>query len=87
MFEIKYTKKAADDIPKIKAAKLSEKVKLLLDLLRIDPFKIPPRFEKLCGDLNGAFSRRINIKHRLVYQVYKREKIVKIISLWTHYDL
>jgi Txe/YoeB family toxin of toxin-antitoxin system len=58
----------------------------MLDILRIDPFQSPPPFEKLTGDLDGAFSRRINIHHRLVYQVLRPERIVKVIRMWTHYD-
>ena len=65
---------------------LREKVNELITLLEKNPFKTPPPFEKLLGDLSGAFSKRINITHRLVYQVYKKEKIVKIIRMWTHYE-
>jgi toxin YoeB len=86
VYKIVYTKKATNDIPKLKAAKLSPKVKALIGLLQVNPFKTPPSFEKLQGDLQGAYSRRINIKHRLVYEVFEEEKVVKIISLWTHYD-
>ena len=87
MYAIVYTKKAADDIPKLKAAKLDKKAKALIELLRDDPYRKPPPFEKLVGDLQGAYSRRINIKHRLVYEVSEEEQTVKIISMWTHYDL
>lgn len=86
-YRIVYTKKASADIPKLKAAKLDRKAKALIDLIRENPYQTPPRFEKLVGDLQGAYSRRINIQHRLVYQVYEEEKIVKILSLWTHYAL
>lgn len=85
-YEIFYTKKAADDIPKLKAAKLDVKAKALIGLLCENPFQSPPPFEKLQGDLQGAYSRRINIKHRLVYQILEEEKAVKIISMWTHDD-
>ncbi len=87
MYAIVYTKKAADDIPKLKAAKLDKKAKALIELLRDDPYRKPPPFEKLVGDLQGAYSRRINIKHRLVYEVLEEEHTVKIISMWTHYDI
>ena len=87
MYSVFYTKKAVDDIPKLKAAKLEKKVKELIDLIRVNPYQTPPRYEKLQGDLQGTYSRRINIKHRLVYEVIENERAIKIISLWTHYDL
>ena len=59
---------------------------MLLDILKEDPFQSPPSYEKLVGDLTGAYSRRINIQHRLVYQIYEEEKIVKVIRMWTHYE-
>ena len=86
MYSIVYTNKAAADIANLKAAKLATKAKALVQLLREYPYRTPPPCEKLQGDLQGAFSRRINIKHRLVYQVYEDEKTVKIISMWTHYE-
>lgn len=86
MYTIVYTKKAAADIPNLKAAKLDKKAKALIDVIRENPYQTPPPYEKLVGDLQGAYSRRINIKHRLVYQVLEEEQTVKIISLWTHYD-
>lgn len=86
MYKVVYTKKAAGDIPKLKAAKLDGKAKALIELIKEDPYRTPPRFEKLVGDLQGALSRRISIKHRLVYEVLEDEKTVKIISLWTHYE-
>lgn len=86
MYQIVYTKAAAKDIPLLKAAELDGKAKALIDLLRDDPFRRPPSCEKLVGDLQGLYSRRINIQHRLVYQVYEAEKTVKIISLWSHYE-
>ncbi len=86
MYKIVYTKKATKDIPKLKAAKLSPKAKMLISLLQVNPFKTPPSFEELQGDLQGAYSRRINVKHKLVYEVFEEEKVVKIISLWTHYE-
>lgn len=86
MYTIVYTKKAAADIPNLKAAKLDKKAKALIDVIRENPYQTPPPYEKLVGDLQGAYSRRINIKHRLVYEVLEEERTVKIISLWTHYD-
>jgi len=86
MYTIVYTKRAAADISKIKSAKLEKKAKALIDLLKAMPFQNPPPYEKLVGDLQGAYSRRINIKHRLVYEVIEKSRTVRIISLWTHYD-
>lgn len=86
MYSIFYTKKAQNDISKLKAAKLDRKARSLIELLKENPYQTPPPYEKLQGDLQGAYSRRINIKHRLVYEVLEEEKAVKIISLWTHYD-
>ena len=86
MYAIVFTKKALNDIQKLKAAKLSTKAKALIELLRDNPYQTPPRYEKLQGDLHGAYSRRINIQHRLVYEVFEDQKTVKIISLWTHYE-
>ena len=86
MYKIVYIKQAIKDISKLKNIVLAEKAKSLIDILRENPFQNPPPYEKLVGDLQGAYSRRINIKHRLVYQVYDVEKIVKIISLWSHYE-
>lgn len=86
MYSIYYTKKAKNDIPKLKSARLDDKAKVLIELIRENPYQTPPPYEKLKGDLQGAYSRRINIKHRLVYQVLETEKAVKIISLWTHYE-
>lgn len=86
MYRIVYTRDAAKDIPKLKAAHLDAKAKALIELLRENPYQTPPAYEKLVGDLQGLFSRRINIQHRLVYQVLDEEKTVKIVSLWTHYE-
>lgn len=86
MYHIVYTKTALKDIPKLKAARLDEKAKNLIDLIREDPYQTPPGYEKLVGDLRGLISRRINIQHRLVYEVYEEEKTIKIVSLWTHYE-
>ena len=86
MYKIMYTKTAIKDIPNLKSAHLDKNTKALIDIIRENPFKMPPPYEKLVGDLQGLFSRRINIKHRLVYEVLEEDKIVKIISLWTHYE-
>lgn len=85
-WKIIYTREAQKDAVKIARSGLKEKVLDLLLLLQQDPFQNPPPYEKLVGDLAGAYSRRINIQHRLVYQVFKRERIVKIIRMWTHYE-
>lgn len=86
MYKVLYTKRAVKDVPKLKSSGLNTKAKKLIDIIRIDPFQNPPPYEKLVGDLQGAYSRRINIQHRLVYQVLEDTKIVKILSLWTHYE-
>ena len=86
MYNIVYTKKAINDIPKLKSVKLDKKARSLIEIIKENPYKTPPTYEKLMGDLTGAYSRHINIKHRLIYEVLEEEKTVKIISLWTHYD-
>jgi len=85
-WKVVYTRQAVKDARKLSAAGLKPKAEYLLDLLRNDPFYHPPPFEKLTGDLAGAYSRRINVQHRLVYQVYESERVVKVIRLWTHYE-
>ena len=86
-YKIVYDKEVAKkDIAHLKAARLDKKAKDLIDVLREDPFRSPPSFEKLVGDLKGLYSRRINIKHRLVYQVFEEEKVVRILNMWTHYE-
>ncbi|MBR2728645.1 MAG: Txe/YoeB family addiction module toxin [Lachnospiraceae bacterium] len=86
MYKIVYTKTATKDIPKLKAAHLDAKAKALIDVIRENPYQAPPSYEKLVGDLQGLYSRRINIQHRLIYQVFEEEKTIKIVSLWTHYE-
>ncbi|MDB6127876.1 MAG: toxin of toxin-antitoxin system [Verrucomicrobia bacterium] len=81
-----FTKQAQKDAKKISASNLRSKVETLLDILADNPFQTPPPCEKLVGDLQGAYSRRINIQHRLVYQVYREKKAVKVLRMWTHYD-
>ena len=85
-WQLIYTKQAQKDAKKLASAGLKPKAEELLEILRQDPFRTPPPFEKLVGDLFGAYSRRLNIQHRLVYQVYEEERFVKVIRLWTHYE-
>jgi toxin YoeB len=85
-WEIVYTKRAQKDAKKLAVAGLKSKAIELLDIIRENPFCTTPRFEKLVGDLAGACSRRINIQHRLVYEVLEQEGIIKVISMWTHYE-
>jgi Txe/YoeB family toxin of toxin-antitoxin system len=84
-YKIVYTKQAQKDAKKIGRSHLKVKVLELLELLKEDPFRKPPPYEALVGDLTGSYSRRINIQHRIVYQVYEAEQVVKIIRMWTHY--
>ena len=85
-WKLVYTKQAQKDAKKIVASGLKNTVRPLLALLEKDPFGTPPPFEKLVGDLAGLYSRRITIQHRIVYQVYRRENVIKIIRMWTHYE-
>jgi toxin YoeB len=85
-WELVFTKQAQKDAKKLSSAGLKSQAQKLLDILKENPYQIPPPYEKLVGDLQGAYSRRINIQHRLVYQVYNDEKTVKVIRLWTHYE-
>ena len=85
-YKIVYTKLAVKDIEKLKGAGLSDKAKRLIDVIKADPFRNPPPYEKLVGDLKGLYSRRINIQHRLVYEVLEEEHTVKVIRLWKHYE-
>ena len=85
-WKLVYTKQAQKDAKKLDAAGFRSKAETLLDLLKRNPFEKPPPYEKLVGDLSGAYSRRINIQHRLVYQVIREKRIVKIIRMWTHYE-
>jgi Txe/YoeB family toxin of toxin-antitoxin system len=84
-WRIVFTKQAQNDAKKLTAAGLRSKAERLLDILRENPYQTPPPFEKLVGDLAGAHSRRINIQHRLVYEILNKEKVVKVIRMWTHY--
>ena len=85
MWQVVFTKQAQKDAKKLSAAGLRPKAEQLIEILRENPYQTPPPFEKLFGDLSGSFSRRINIQHRIVYQVLDDEKIVKVIRMWTHY--
>jgi toxin YoeB len=81
-----YTKQAQKDAIKLTSVNLKTKAKEILNILEKDPYKSPPQFEKLVGDLTGAYSRRVNIQHRIVYQIFDEQKIIKIIRMWTHYE-
>jgi Txe/YoeB family toxin of toxin-antitoxin system len=85
-WSVVYAKQALKDAKKVKAAGLKEKAQALLAVLEGDPFQNPPPFEKLVGDLSGAYSRRINIQHRLVYEVFAEQRTVRVLRMWTHYD-
>lgn len=85
-YKIVYTRQAVKDVDHLKSAGLDKKAKKLIDILKEDPFRNPPPYEKLIGDLNGLYSRRINIQHRLVYEILKEENTIKIVSLWKHYE-
>jgi len=86
MYKILFTKQAQKDAIKLSSSNLKKKTEELLHLLKSDPFCDYPPYEKLIGDLTGTFSRRINIQHRIVYQVLEEKKIVKVIRMWTHYE-
>ncbi|MDR3406159.1 MAG: Txe/YoeB family addiction module toxin [Chthoniobacter sp.] len=85
-WSVVFTKQAQKDAKKIASWNLRPQAQRLLDILARDPFQNPPPYEKLVGDLAGAYSRRINIQHRMVYQVYEPQRTVKVIRMWTHYE-
>ena len=85
-WRIVYTRQAQKDAKKIATAGLRQNTEKLLEILSENPFQTPPPFEKLIGDLSGAYSRRINIQHRLIYQVLEERRTVKVIRMWTHYE-
>jgi Txe/YoeB family toxin of toxin-antitoxin system len=85
-WDVVYTKQVQVDARKLSAAGLKPRAEALLEILAANPFQTPPSYEKLVGDLHGFYSRRINIQHRLVYQVLKDQKVVKVVRLWTHYS-
>lgn len=85
-YRILYSKFALKDAKKLSNAKLDKKAKDLIEILRSDPFQNPPPYEKLVGNLSGSYSRRINIKHRIIYQVKDEDKVVRILRMWSHYE-
>ena len=85
-WSIVYTKQAQKDARKIASSNLKPQAQRLLEIIAMSPFQNPPPYEKLVGDLAGAYSRRINIQHRLVYQVYDAKKAIKVLRMWTHYE-
>jgi len=85
-WRVVFTAHARRDAKKLASSGLKSRAQEFLDLLADDPYRTPPRYEKLLGDLTGAFSRRINIQHRLVYQVFDNERVVKVIRMWSHYE-
>ncbi|BBO87052.1 Txe/YoeB family addiction module toxin [Desulfosarcina ovata] len=85
-YKVVFTKQAQKDAKKLSAAGLKTKAENIIEILRENPYQTPPFYEKLVGDLAGAYSRRINIQHRLVYEVIEDQKIVKVIRMWTHYE-
>jgi Txe/YoeB family toxin of toxin-antitoxin system len=86
MWRVVFTKQAQKDAKKLSSAGLRPKAEKPIEILRENAYQAPPPFEKLLGDLSGAFSRRINIQHRIVYQIHADEKVVKVIRMWTHYE-
>lgn len=86
IWRLVYTRQAQKDARKLAATGLKDKAQTLLDILEANPFQTPPPYEKLVGDLAGAYSRRINLLHRLVYQVLEKERVIKVLRLWTHYE-
>lgn len=85
-WELVYTKQAQKDAKKLASSGLKSKAKYLLEVIEENPFQNPPPLERLVGDLSGAISRRINIQHRIVYQVYEEQKVIKVLRMWTHYE-
>jgi toxin YoeB len=85
-WRVVFTRQAAKDAQRLAAAGLKDKASYLIRVLSEDPYRSPPPFEKLVGDLAGSFSRRINVKHRIVYQILSEERTVKVVRMWTHYD-
>lgn len=85
MYEIVFSKQARKDAAKLAKCHLKKPAQALLEILATDPFQTPPRYESLCGELAGCFSRRINLQHRIVYEVFTEEKKVLVLRMWTHY--
>lgn len=86
MWALYFTKQAQKDAKKLSSSGLKSKAQQLLEIVKQDPYQTPPKYEKLVGDLSGTYSRRINIQHRIVYQVLETEKAVKVLRMWTHYE-
>ena len=86
IWTVVFTKQARKDAQKLASAGLKPKAEQLLQILRNNPYQTPPSYEKLVGDLSGAYSRRINIQHRLIYQIFEEQKIAKVIRMWSHYE-
>ena len=86
MYKIEYHKNALKDITKLKQSKLDQKAKQLIEIIKENPYQNPPPYEKLVGDLKKYYSRRINQQHRLVYNVLEEERIIRVLSMWTHYE-
>ena len=86
IWNLVYSKYALKDAKKLTTAGLKDKAQALLDILEVDPLQNPPPYEKLVGDLKGAFSRRINIQHRLVYEIFRKEKKIRVLRMWSHYE-
>jgi Txe/YoeB family toxin of toxin-antitoxin system len=85
MYEILYSRQARKDAKQLVASRLKKQAQALLDIIATDPFQSPPRYESLCGELSGCYSRRINLQHRIVYEVFLEEKKVLVLRMWTHY--
>jgi toxin YoeB len=85
MYEILYSLQASKDARKLAKSHLKKQTQALLELMTVDPFQTPPRYESLCGELAGCFSRRINLQHRIVYEVFTEEKKILVLRMWTHY--
>lgn len=85
-YQVVFSKNAQKNIPKLRSANLTEKVRTLIEIIKEDPFRNPPPYEKLIGDMSGLYSRRINIRHRLVYKVDETKKVIQIVSVWSHYE-
>jgi Txe/YoeB family toxin of toxin-antitoxin system len=85
-WRVVFTKQAREDAKKLSASGLKSKAEAVIEILRENPYQVPLSFEKLVGDLTGAYSRRINIQHRIIYQILEDEKTVKVIRMWTHYE-
>lgn len=86
MWTVVYSNQAVKDSKKIEQSNLKDATKKLIEVIKNDPFQIPPPYEKLIGDLTGKYSRRINIQHRLVYEVFETEHVVRVLRMWTHYE-